>query len=311
MGRRHHHKHRVHIHRNHGRNHAPRFFPEQSSESLESNSHHPEYGDTALIEEPNKVLGVLTGKSDVVTIRNRYQPALDDANINLKKSIFYLEEENKKLKEAFNHAQSLKKDIDSHQEERVNAYEALGNLLNKEKDFEGFMHKETTKMYGEVSKNQSGKAVKIKQRLNNSDNEMRFGGMMKYIEKYPEYQTKSAFKRILEKIEEKEKEVRYAKTNYSQIVAQYHTLLQNFKIDIQKAKDKIKEYYKLLEEGQKKIDETRYKKGFVYKFTSQKTKDEVNLDTIKHRMNEKENTLKLIEEEISQYQGRKFIELEY
>ena len=32
--------------------------------------------------------------------------------------------------------------------------------------------------------------------------------MMKYIDKYPEYQSKSSFKKVLDKIDEKEREIR-------------------------------------------------------------------------------------------------------
>ena len=60
------------------------------------------------------------------------------------------------------------------------------------------MHKETTGMYKEVSKAQAAKSIKIKQRMVSSDNEMRFASMMKYLDKYPEYQSKSSFKKIVD-----------------------------------------------------------------------------------------------------------------
>ena len=269
---------------------------------------HADFNDTEKIPEK----GILTGRRNTAFLRNRYQEELDNANSAVVNMVHYCEDKNLELKGAFNKAQGLKASIAAHEKERESAYEALNNLLNKEKDFEAFMHKETTGMYKEVSKNQSAKNIKIRQRMVSSDNEMRFASMMKYLDKYPEYQTKSSFKKILDKIEEKEREIRDSKIFYNKAVSGYHDLLQAFKVYLQKAKDKIKVYHQLLNEGEKKIGETRYKKGFVYKWlTSERAKQEVTLDTLKHRIPQFENTLKIIEDELSQYEGRKFVELEY
>jgi hypothetical protein len=255
------------------------------------------------------VFNLVSGKRNAIFLRNRYQTELDNANAAVVDMVHYCEDKSKELKEAFNKAEGIKASIQAHEKEREQAYEALGTLLNKETDFEKVMHKETTGMYKEVSKAQAAKSIKIKQRMVSSDNEMRFASMMKYLDKYPEYQSKSSFKKIVDKIEEKEREIRHAKIDKEKAISAYHDLLQTFKIYIQKAKDKVKMYHQLLDEGQKKIDETRYKKSVAYKLASERSKSEVNLDIIKHRMPQFENTLKIIEEELSQYEGRKFVEL--
>jgi len=255
--------------------------------------------------------GWITGRRDAAFLRNRYQSELDNANASVVEMVHHCEDKNHELKEAFNKSQGLKASIAAHEQERENAFDALNNLLNKEKDFEAFMHKETTGMYKEVAKSQSAKNIKIRQRMVGSDNEMRFAAMMKYLDKYPEYQTKSSFKKILDKIEEKEREIRDSKIDYNKAVSAYHALLQAFKVYIQKANDKIKMYNKILKEGQEKIDATRYKNSVFYKLASERTKQEINLDTLRHRIPQFENTLKIIEEELSQYEGRKFVELEY
>ncbi len=254
----------------------------------------------------------ITGKKDAIFLRNKYQTELDNANSAVINMVHYCEEQSVNLKKAFNEAQGIKASIEAHEKERENAYEALGNLLNKETDFEKFMHKETTGMYKEISKNQSAKGIKIKQRMTNSDNEMKFASMIKYLDKYPEYQSKSSFKKISDKIEEKERELRSAKIDYNKAVSSYHDLLQAFKFHIQKAKDKIEMYYKLLKEGEEKLNGTRYKRGVIHKlFATERTKNETSLDTIKHRLPQAENTLKIIEGELSDYRGRKFVELDY
>ncbi len=261
--------------------------------------------------EQTEEKGLITGRRNAAFLRNKYQTELDNANAAVVNMVHYCQEQNDDLKKAFNSAQGLKATISAHEKERENAYDSLGNLLNKEKDFEAFMHKETTEMYKEVSKNQQAKNIKIKQRMIDSDSEMRFASMMKYLDKYPEYQTKSSFKKLMDKIEEKERELRQAKEEYNRAVSKYHELLQAFKIHIHKAEGKIKVYYSLLEEGKQKISETRYVNGIFHKLSSERAKQEVTIDTTKHRIAIFEGTLKIIKEEFSQYDGRKFVELEY
>ena len=135
-------------------------------------------------------IGVVSGRRNTLFLRNKYQTELDNANAAVVDMVHYCQEQDDELKQAFNKAQGIKASISAHEKERESAYDALGNLLNKETNFEKEMHKETTGMYKELSKNQSTKNVKVKQRMVHSDNEMNFASMMKYLDKYPEYQTK-------------------------------------------------------------------------------------------------------------------------
>lgn len=247
----------------------------------------------------------------LIFLKNKYQTLIDNDDVAIANMVHYLEEQKHELSDARTTAEGLKQDVGAHEKERENAYEALGNLLNKETDFEKAMHKETTGMYKEVSKNQASKSIKIKQRMNDSDNEMRFASMMKYLEKYPEYQTRSSFKKILDKIEEKEREIRQAKKEYHKAVSDNNAKISRFKEWIQKAKDKIAIYERDLKEGETKIQSHWYYKTFL-KISSTKTKETLILDTSKHRGKMQfENTLKIIEEGLSEYKGRKFLELDY
>ncbi len=268
---------------------------------------HAEFNTTEQIEEK----GIISGRKNTIFLRNKYQTELDNANAAVVDMVHYCQRRSEELKESFNKAQGIRASIKPHEKERENAYTSLGNLLNREKGFEAFMHKETSGMYKNVFSNRPAKSIKIKQKINNSDNEMIFASMVKYIKKYPEYQTKSSFKRIYDKILEQEKEIREIEVASKKAVSAYHNCLTPFEINVQKANDKIKMYHQLLEEGQRKIDETRYKRGIFYKLTSERKRNEANLDIIKHRMSQFENTLKIIEDELSQYEGIKFKEMEY
>ncbi len=248
---------------------------------------------------------IISGKPDAIFLRNKYQTELDNAHASIVNMVHYIEDENKELKEVYNRAQGLKRDIEAHEKERANLYDSLGNLLNKETDFE-------KKMWETTQKGRKVKSVTIKQKFKDSDiEEMRYDSMLEYLKQYPEYASKSTFKKITEKIDEKEREIRFAKKSYHYAVSRYNHLLSLFEKNLTKADDKFVAYDKVLQEGEKKLSETRYRKSMFYKLASEKTKAEVNLDTLQHRVEQFRHTLDIIKREHSQNKSREFVEMEY
>jgi len=262
---------------------------------------HAEFNQTQK-HEPK---GVLTGKKDAIFLRNRYQTELDNANSAVVNMVHYVEEQNSELKSQYNYALGLKRDVGAHEEERSKLYDSLGNILTKETNFED-------KMWQTTQKGRKVKSVTIKQKFKDSDvDEMRYDSMMDYLKQYPEYASKSSFKKILEKIEEKEREIRHSKQKYNDAVSKYNYLLSDFHKYIQKAEDKIKAYNSIYTEGNKKLGATRYKKSVFYKFASEETKAKVELDTLTHRMDQFRNTLDIIKKEHSANHEKTFKEMEY
>lgn len=255
---------------------------------------------------------ILTGSKDAHFIKEQYQSILDTYDKEIIHNVHKLEEYFEKIGEAFNKAQSLKKDIEAHEVERQRAYEALGNLLSGEKDFEKEMWKETSAMHEEISKNQQAKAIKVKQSLRQSDdNEIRFAAMMKYIEKYPQYQTKSSINDIREKIKNKEREIRHSKREYNEAVGKYNALFPKFLVLFNVCENKIKEYKEKLSEAHDKLKNSRFQKSIFYKLASEEKKSQVNINTIKHRVSQFEPRFKAIQEQLPQYKSRKFVELDF
>jgi len=248
---------------------------------------------------------IITGKKDVIFLRNKYQTELDNAHTSIVNMVHWLEDSNSTLKETYNDAQMLKKNIEAHEQERANLYENLENLLKKETDFE-------SKMWKDTQKGKKIKSITIKQKFNDSDiDEMKYDSMLEYLKQYPEYASKTSFKKIIEKIEEKERELRKEKQQYNQYTSKYNYLLSLFEKDIQKADDKFVVYDKIISEGKNKINETRYVKSIFYKVASEKTKTETNIDTLHHRIEQFRNTLNIIKSEHSENKRKKFVEMEY
>ncbi len=55
----------------------------------------------------------------------------------------------------------------------------------------------------------------------------------------------------------------------------------------------------------------RYFNSLPYKLSSEKSKDEIRLITLTHRIKEHKDRFQSIKNDISQYQGKKFVEMEY
>lgn len=260
------------------------------------------HGKTQEIPETN---GNILGKADAIYLRNRYQKELDNANAAFVNMVHYLEGKTDRLKEAFNRAQGLKQNISAHESERTELYTSLNNLLKKETDFEGGMWGKT------LASQRKAKAITIKQKFKDSDVENYYDSMLGYLKQYPEYATKSSFRKILDKIDQKEGEIRRERQAYNDAVSKYNYFLSDFEKDIKKAEDKDAVYQAIFAEGEKKLSETRFAKYYVkFPFVSEKTKEIVHIDILHHRMEQFRNTLRIIKGELAQSK-RVFGEMSY
>jgi hypothetical protein len=59
-----------------------------------------------------------------------------------------------------------------------------------------------------------------------------------------------------------------------------------------------------------KIKSTRYYGSVSYKLASERTKSQVNIDTLQHRIEQFTNTLDIIKKEYSEYKNTPFVEIE-
>lgn len=101
------------------------------------------------------------------------------------------------------------------------------------------------------------------------------------------------------------------KKHYNDRVSQYNYLLQQFQKSIQKAEDKFAKYQNDLTEGTQRLQSCRYHSSLFYRLASEKKRDMVNLTTLNHRIDQFRNTLNIIKNEMTQNEGRKFVEMGY
>ena len=123
----------------------------------------------------------LTGKKDAIAIKEEYQNALDHTHEQVNKKVKWLYSMNHKLKDNLALVQKYKKDIVADEDEKLELYATLNNLLVKETNFEKEMLRESKK--GKKNTN-----VTIKPKIKDSDvDDFRINAVQEYLEKYPEY----------------------------------------------------------------------------------------------------------------------------
>lgn len=245
----------------------------------------------------------ISGLPDAIFLRNKYQTEIDNAHASVVNLVHSCEEDNRKLQEAFNTAESLKRTIQAHETERKRSYESLGTLLNTETDFEESMGKDT-------SDKNKGRSITVKQKFKDTDiDEIRYDAMHEYLRQYPEYTSKSIFKTILFDIRLKEKEIREEKGDFNKSVPEYNYLLSNVEKSLRQAEDTIVAYHKILDEGQKKVGECKYLHSIFYRMAKEETKAKINLDISHHRMEQFTHTLDIIKSELTTAQRKSFEEM--
>ncbi len=267
------------------------------------------YFTTRKVEGEDSLTGKITGRSDAVFIRNKYQTELDNAHAAIVNMVHRTENNLSTLKGAYDNSQRLKKNIEAHLEERKMLYQSLENLLANEKGHEKEMWFETLKTRVQEVKDRN---ITVFQKSKDSDVEsMNIGSSLDYPKQYPDSKIKERYEKILNDIEWKEKEVRKEKEKYYSEVATYNNSLSFFEKDILKSEDKFAAYDSILKEGTQKLQGCRYHGSILHKLSSEKSKDEISLDTLTHRIDQFRNTLELIKRDLSQYQGKKFVEMQY
>ncbi len=245
----------------------------------------------------------ITGKQDAIAIKEEYQKALDYTHEEIDKKVKWLYGMNHKLKDNLAATQKYKKNILSDEEGRGRLYTELNNLLNKETNFEKEMMKTSQK--GRKTSN-----IKISPKFKDVD-EIKFNTMQDYLDKYPEFASKSSFKKILEKIEDVEEGIKKTKKEYNHAVSEVLGELSYWPRNIMEAENLVKRFKEQLKEGKEKLSKMRYLRGVAYKLSNEKEKMKVNIHTLYYRVEEMEATINKFKEEVERAKRQDLEEMEY
>ncbi len=247
----------------------------------------------------------ITGKKDAIAIKEEYQKALDYVHRQIEKKIKWLYRMNHKLKDNLALVQKYKKDIVADEEEKLQLYATLNNLLVKETNFE----KEMLRTFQKGKKNTK---VTIKTKIKDSEvDDFRINAVQEYLDKYPEYASKSTFKKILDKITEIEKGIKNTKKKYNSAVSKVLKELAYWPRNLMEAEDLVKRFKNQLKEAKEKLSKMRYLKSIAYKLASEKEKMKVNIHTLYYRIEEMENTINQFKREVAKARKQDLEEMDY
>lgn len=247
----------------------------------------------------------ITGKKDAIAIKEEYQNALDHTHEQVNKKVKWLYGMNHKLKDNLALVQKYKKDIVADEDEKLELYATLNNLLVKETNFEKEMPKES-------KKGKKNAKVTIKPKIKDSDvDNFRINAVQEYLEKYPEYASKSSFKKILDKIAETEKGIKDTKKKYNKAISEVLRELAYWPRNLMEAEDLVKRFKEQLKEAKEKLNKMRYLKSIAYRLASERAKMKVNIHTLYYRIEEKENTIKQFKSEVVKAKRQDLEEMDY
>ena len=246
----------------------------------------------------------LTGKKDIIAIRNRYQKQLDKDYSQIKSLTDYLNRIRNDTRDRRNRADGLKENIEAHMKERDRIFTDMQNLLNKEEKYENKMLDKTLK--GMKARNR----VIVKQKMKDVDIDTQMLGTAEQFKRlYPHYGT--AIFANKKEVEEKEREIRQATEAYNTAVVNYKNLLETADKNIQDVRDAFVRYEKDFRTGDSEVKSCRYYNSFLYKMESKSTKILLNLDVLKHDVDGLKNILKVIEKDFSKYENKPLETMSY
>ena len=250
-------------------------------------------------------MGFFTKKQDAIAIKEKYQKALDYSHKEVENKIHWLYKMNHKLKDNLALVQRYKKDSLADEEEKAGLYATLNNLLVKETNFEKEMLKTS-------QKGKKNTKVIVKPKIKDSDvDSFRINAVQEYMDKYPEYASKSSFKKILDKITEVEKGIKDTKKKYNQAISEVLRELSYWPRNIIEAEDLIKRFKKQMEEAELKLKENGFEKTLRFKFSSFKEKQKSTIHKLYYKIGEMENIIKKFQEEVTKAKRQDLEDMEY
>jgi len=248
---------------------------------------------------------ILTGSRDAVFLRNKYQTELNNAHAALVNMLHHVEDDERlKITKFVYEAEKLESDILAHTAERENLYSSLDELLEKELGQEYSMFK--MKPQGaSVTAEKLGASVHIGGGLGGTN--ISNAASIRYLEKYPELQTKASFSTILHKIQDKEREIRQATEKCNQEIAWFKSTIPWLESDLAKCTDKLAVYRSLLSEWEKERKSCRYFQSTWFRLLPADKKAELLPDTITHRVDQFTHSLDMFQQELITYKNHRFL----
>jgi len=249
--------------------------------------------------------GKITGKDDAISIKKQYQKELN-AQYDTLVDYFNnnLQEPDKKISDELNNAVKLQNDIKVRENEKTNLIKELYNALNNETDFEKWM----------LTKTQEGlnsrQPPSINQNVRRFNVDEMYVNMGDYLKQYPVYASRPRFETQYQTIKNAIMEIGKKKEEYNKAVKDYNSDLARFP-NLLEAQYDIDKYTRILDEGMKKQQETKYFNSMQFKLLSIQSKQNIMIDSRQHDIEKQKIKLNAFREKYGSYKNKVLNEMPY
>jgi hypothetical protein len=225
----------------------------------------------------------LTGKNDLVFLRNRWQTEIDNAWAALMNMAHYLEtcEDSIEIIVRFNSLAKLRGEIQDSNVKRERMYVNVFKYIQKDQEYSERMWKIHQDMY-KASPTNTGNYSKSKHNIN-----ITHGEIKKYVSMYPQIEIKND----IQLIKDLENNIEKKKSIYRENVTHLRNYFEQFKLELIKCETKYNAYNKILAEGKAQLNNSRYRGTIFHSILTEQQKSELEIDTLKHRIEQVEQTL--------------------
>lgn len=239
---------------------------------------HKEFNTTEQIKDGG-ILSKLTGKNDLIFLKNKWQTLLDNSYTSLYNMSHYIETSNDSIQTIVkkNEIAKLRGSIHDNNIKCENLYHVILNAVKSDREFSERMWKIHQSMYENSNVSKScGDSVNI------THEEVK-----KYVETYPKTNIKNEISEI--KILENENEIK--KSEYRSNIAELRDYFEQFKLELIKLESKYEEYETVFNEANLNISNCKFKTSFWYSKLAEKQKNELEISTIEHHIKQIENVI--------------------
>ena len=215
-----------------------------------------------------------------------------------------MQEPDKKISDELNNAVKLQNDIKVRENEKTNLIKELYNALNNETDFEKWM----------LTKTQEGlnsrQPPSINQNVRRFNVDEMYVNMGDYLKQYPVYASRPRFETQYQTIKNAIMEIGKKKEEYNKAVKDYNSDLARFP-NLLEAQYDIDKYTRILDEGMKKQQETKYFNSMQFKLLSIQSKQNIMIDSRQHDIEKQKIKLNAFREKYGSYKNKVLNEMPY
>lgn len=229
------------------------------------------------------IFSKMTGKNDLIYTRNRWQRELDNAWAALMNMAHYVEGsyDYKQTVIRSNAIAKCRGEVDDEKKRNEKLYQEVFKCIEKDQAYQERMWKIHQDMYKTSNNNTNVSTSRYNVNVTREE-------MKRYVSHYPTTQTSND----IQLIKDMEKKLRDKRNEFRQNVSTLRDFFEQFKLELGKLESKYKAYMTIKEDGINALKSCGYNGSFFNRFDSAESKQLMSIDSVSHRLDQVEGTIK-------------------